>query len=72
MRTLGIAIHSPRLDHLSGLWQGEEPVLVQALIPQPSIEALKECILNRLARLDEVQWHTYLPGPAQESQAGEP
>lgn len=35
--------------------QGNEPGLVEALVPQPAVEALGISVLNRLARCNEVE-----------------
>lgn len=34
-----------------------EPALVQALIPELPVEALDERVLNRIPRLDELEFH---------------
>jgi hypothetical protein len=41
----------------SGLLQAGEPTLVQAFIPQSSIEALRTGILIRFPGLDQLQGH---------------
>ena len=48
---------SPRLDDAPGRGEAHEPVLVEALVAQPPVEALDVRILHRLARVDEVQVH---------------
>ena len=35
-----IIVYPPGFDDIRGVFQGEKPVLVQALIPQPADEAL--------------------------------
>src|SRR5215211_4871462 len=50
-----IVVQPPGLDELARVSQAEEPVLVQALVPQPSVEALHERVLDGLAGRDEVQ-----------------
>lgn len=55
MRAEAIVVEAPRLDGVPGLCQTEKPVFVEALVPEPAVEALHIGILVRLARLDEVQ-----------------
>jgi hypothetical protein len=45
----------PRFDDPPGICQDQESRLVQALVPESSVEALDVRVLNRLARRDEVQ-----------------
>ena len=52
-----VVVLPPGLDSLSGFVQAAKPVLIQAFVPQPAIEALDVRVLDRLARLDEVQLH---------------
>jgi hypothetical protein len=40
-----------------------ENVLIQAFIAQPRIKALDVCVLDRLARFDELQPYAMLVGP---------
>jgi hypothetical protein len=49
----------------------QEPVLIQAFIPELSVEALDERVLRWLATLDEVQRHLILIGPLVHDPAGE-
>src|SRR5438445_7344092 len=58
-----IVIHPPVLDEPPSVSEGEKPMLVQALVSEPAVEALDEGVLNGLARLDEVQPHAPLIGP---------
>ena len=49
-----IVILAPALDDEPGFSQAGEHFLVQALVPQPTVEALREPVLLRLARRDVV------------------
>ena len=48
-----VIVLSPLVDDNPGMVKGVEPVLIQALIPELAIEAFDECILCRLARLNQ-------------------
>ena len=54
MRPHVVVVLPPSFDHVAGLAQALEPVLVQTLVPQPAIEALDERVVHWLARPDEV------------------
>src|SRR3989304_115382 len=60
---MAIVIDPPPLDDPPRVGQAEEPVLVQALVAQPAVEALDEGVLHGLARLDEAQRDPLLVGP---------
>ena len=49
-----IVVVAPCRNQMAGMAQGWEQVLVQALIPQSSVEALHEAVLHRLTRRDVV------------------
>src|SRR5258705_1136050 len=49
-----IIVQAPGFDDLARLRQAEEPVLVEALIAEPAVEALDVGILIGFAGLDEV------------------
>lgn len=55
MGPLGVVPGAPALDDLAGLGLREEPVLVQALIPELPVERLDVGVLDGLARADEGQ-----------------
>ncbi len=55
-----IVVDAPFLDDLAGMAEAAEEVLVEALVPQPSIEALDQSVLHRLARRDEFP---FMPKP---------
>jgi|GEM_PF-2271867 len=63
MRPDLVVIPPPGPDRLPCSRQGSEPVLVQALIPHLAVEALDEGILDRLPRLDEMQFYPSLASP---------
>lgn len=46
-------------------------MLVEALVAEAAVEALHEGVLDRPARLDEVQMYAVLVGPEVEGLAGE-
>ena len=47
-----VVIVAPSLDQPAGLAERAEQRLVQQLVPEPGVEALRECVLHRLAGLD--------------------
>jgi hypothetical protein len=49
MRTDLVVVAAPSLDHDTGLVPGSKPLLVQALIARPPVEALVGAVLPRLA-----------------------
>lgn len=52
MGPLRIVVDPPCLDDPAGVFQAGEQMLVEALVPQPPVEALHEAVLHRLAGLD--------------------
>ena len=62
MRALGVVIEPPGLDDAAGIVKVAEPVLVEALVPEPTVEGFDEGVLLRFARFDEGQLDTYLEG----------
>jgi hypothetical protein len=52
MRSNGIVLATPGLDHDARLTTRAEPLGVQALITQPSVERFVGAVLPRLARID--------------------
>jgi hypothetical protein len=58
-----VVIDPPIFYDFAGFADAGEPVLVQALIPEPVIETFDIGILGWLARIDEVQLHTVIIGP---------
>ncbi len=69
MGPVRVVADAPGLDRPPRVLQIQEPVLIQALLAQPSVEALDEGVLYRLARPDELELHTpqmrpLIQGPA--------
>src|SRR5207248_1885721 len=58
-----VVVLPPFLDLDLRLVQIHKPVLVQAFVPQTSVEALDVTVLHRLSRCDEPQLHTILVRP---------
>ena len=64
-----VVVPSPVSQDLPSLAETGEPVVVQALVAQPPVEALDVGVLGRLARIDQ-QVPYAVPGhPAQEGAA---
>lgn len=63
MRPLGVVLDTPLLNQPLGVAHRDEPVLVQAFIAEPPVEALDIGILHRLARPNERQRDTGFVGP---------
>ena len=63
MRASGIEVAAEALDVELCIEQGEEPVLVEAFIAEPPVEALDVRVLHRLAWLDELQRDAAIRGP---------
>ena len=52
-----VVVLPPIFNDRAGVLQVQEPVAVEALIPEPAVETLNVGILHRLARLDEHEPH---------------
>ena len=63
MRRLLIVFDSSLFDLAARVVERDEDVFVQTFLSQAAVEALDEGILDRLARLDELQLHAALVGP---------
>ena len=63
MGSFGVVAPAVLLDVEPGIGQRQEPVLVQALIPEPPVEAFDGGVLDGLTRLDELQGHVVIGGP---------
>ena len=64
MRADLVVIDSQVLDDPPRFVQAQEPVFIQALTPEGSVEALYECVLHGLTRLDKLiltDWVERLP-----------
>ena len=58
-----VVILSPRFDLIPGIGQGQEPILVQALRSEFSVERLYERVISGFARSAEVQFDLVEVGP---------
>ena len=63
MRPLGIVVLPPCLHDPTRIAESQEPVLVQAFVTQPTVEALTVGVLDRVAGVDEVQGDGMLVRP---------
>src|SRR5690606_39946469 len=63
VRALGVVLEAPTLDNRTGVGHVHKPMLVQAFVAQPAVEALDVGVLHRLARADERQAHPLRIGP---------
>ena len=59
------------LDVELGIEQREEPVLIEAFVAKPAVEALDMRILNGFPRLDELEGDAAIGGPRIEGPAAE-
>ncbi len=66
-----VVVLPPALDRRSSILQAGEPIEVQAVLSELPVETLYECVLSRLARLDEMQFHTRSFSPEEHRLAGE-
>ena len=66
-----VVVSAPSGNQDTSLRQARKPMVVQALIPEPAVEALNERILCRFARLDQLELHAMLVGPLVQCLAGE-
>jgi hypothetical protein len=71
VRPDGVVVAPPALDQLAGVREAEEPLLVEALVPQPAVEALHVRVLHRLAGADELEADAAALRPGQEGAARE-
>ena len=69
VRPVVVVVDPPGLDQGSRFGQGGEQVLVEALVPQPPVEALHEPVLLRLARCDVMSFDPARFLPAQDGVA---
>jgi hypothetical protein len=53
-----IVVNAPRLNRAPRIVQAHKPVLVQAFVAEAAVNALGKCVLNRLARLNELERDT--------------
>ncbi len=66
-----VVILAPQGDDLPGLGQGLEPVLVEAFVPEPAVEAFDIGVLGGLSRLDQDVLDASCLQPGHEGPAGE-
>ena len=67
----GVVVVPPVLDYGVGLKKAGEPVLVQALVAETSVERFNEGILGRLSGLYEMQIDARIACPDDHGFAGE-
>jgi hypothetical protein len=65
-----IVFDFPSLDLAARVVERDEDVFVKAFLAQPAVEALDKGVLDRLTRLDELQFHAALVGPLIEHPPG--
>ncbi len=63
VRPFPIVFDSPPFDFAAHVVERDEDLFVEALLAEPAVEALDEGVLDRSARLDELQLHPALVGP---------
>jgi hypothetical protein len=63
VRALCVVIDPPVFDDLARLTDAGEPVLVEALLPKATVRAFDVRVLDRLARVDEIELDTVVIGP---------
>lgn len=71
MRSVFVVIPPPGRDADSRFGQRTEPVLIEAFVPELTVERLDEGILRGLTRLNQLQLDVALIGPLIECLAGE-
>lgn len=71
VRSNMVVVDPPLGDFVSCIRQAKEPVLIEAAVSELAVEALDECILRRLAWLDEGQRHCPLTCPEEHRFAGQ-
>ena len=59
----GIVVHPPGFDGRLRLFQGIEPVEVEALVAEAAVEGLDECVIHGLTRPDGLELYTAAVGP---------
>src|SRR5690606_19723468 len=71
VRTHGVVVPPPGLDHDACLAPGTEPFDVQAFVAQPAVEALVRAVLPGLARIDMYGLDLVVGEPLQDRQTDE-
>jgi hypothetical protein len=59
-----VVVFSPELDVLLRVGKVHKPVLIEALVPQPAVEALDVAVLRGLGGANEVQRNPVLERPS--------
>ena len=70
VRPMLVVVPAPGSDRDTGLKQARKPMVVQALIPKPAVEALDERVLRGFPGLDQLELNAMLAGPLVERFAG--
>ena len=70
VRPMLVVVSAPGGDQDTSLLQARKPVVIQAFIPEASIEALDERVLRRFASLNQLELNAMLAGPLIECLAG--
>src|ERR1044072_3580530 len=71
MRSFGVVVDPPCFDDLTCLVEIGEQVLVEALVSEPTVEALDKAILHRFAWRDVVPFDIAILLPRQDGVRGE-
>ena len=71
MWSLGVVVDPPCFDDLARLRQAGEQVLVEAFVPQPTIEGLDKAVLGWLAGRDVVPVDTVVLLPSKDRPRGQ-
>lgn len=66
-----VVIVSPGRDDPLGVGEAQEPVLVEALVPEAPVKALDLAVLHGTAGINEVQVHAVFERPLVQGPAGE-
>ena len=66
-----VVVVAPVVDDRAHVAQTGKPMLGQALVTEAAVKALDVSVLNRLARLDEAQFHAVSDSPIQHLAARE-
>ena len=66
-----IVVDAPGFDRRARVVQPDEPVLVEALVPQPAVERFHERILRRLSWCDVVPFDPSVLHPFQDRVTGQ-
>lgn len=70
VRPMLVVVSAPSGDQDTSLRQARKPMVIQAFIPEATVEALDEGVLRGFAGLDQLQLNTMLAGPLVQCLAG--